>query len=334
MRKEKQGANRSRFVAASTAESDTVDTAPITDGQEIAASDKVIALKYAKHDKLLLRKHTIFNEKWLHDRIADDPSILGLGEVRVLDRERAIQGGGRLDLLLLDEDNNRRYEVEIQLGSTDPSHIIRCIEYWDVERRRYPGYEHVAILIAENITTRFLNVISLLTGSIPIIAIQLDALSFQNHLLLNFTQVLDQTELRIDDTEEVDEGGGQADRSYWEKRAGTALMTICDQVLQTIVDHSRSPQELNYLRGYMGLRSSGVVNNFIHMSPKPTKRLVHIYCRNSNASEWKIRLDQSGIPAGAKREGRLRISVTPEEFANKRELIREIVADTVKEFEA
>jgi hypothetical protein len=32
------------------------------------------------------------------------------------------------------------------LGATDESHIIRCIEYWDIERRRYPAYEHCAVL--------------------------------------------------------------------------------------------------------------------------------------------------------------------------------------------
>jgi hypothetical protein len=50
--------------------------------------------------------------------------------------------------------------------------LIRTIEYWDIERRRYPAYDHRAVLIAEDITTRFLNVITLFSGSIPIIAIQ------------------------------------------------------------------------------------------------------------------------------------------------------------------
>jgi hypothetical protein len=34
-----------------------------------------------------------------------------------------------LDLLLADQDLTTRYEVEIQLGATDASHIIRTIEY-------------------------------------------------------------------------------------------------------------------------------------------------------------------------------------------------------------
>ena len=42
-----------------------------------------------------------------------------------------------MDLLLQEADGSDRYEVEIQLGATDESHIIRTIEYWDIERKRY-----------------------------------------------------------------------------------------------------------------------------------------------------------------------------------------------------
>jgi hypothetical protein len=51
------------------------------------------------------------------------------------------------------------YEVEIMLGSTDESHIIRTIEYWDIEKRRFPSKDHKAVIVAEDITNRFFNVI-------------------------------------------------------------------------------------------------------------------------------------------------------------------------------
>jgi hypothetical protein len=114
--------------------------------------------KYIKHRKLLLKTHPDFNEKWVQERIAEDPSILGIGELIL--KERNQLGAGRLDLLFQDPDSNIRYEVEIQLGKTDESHIFRTIEYWDLERKRYPQYDHVAVLIAEDITSRFLNIVS------------------------------------------------------------------------------------------------------------------------------------------------------------------------------
>lgn len=290
-----------------------------------------MTLKYVQHQKITLRKHAEFNEAWLHDRIADDPAILGLGDVRVLDRERRLTGGGRLDMLLLDEDNNRRFEVEVMLGATDPSHIIRTIEYWDIERRRYPGYEHVAVLIAEDVTARFLNVMSLLSGSIPFIAIQLDALEVNEQILLNFVQVLDQTELRIDDTDD-DTGGGETTRQYWDQKAGKDLMRICDDVLSLINEAGRTPQEFNYLRGYMGLKSNNVVRNVLWLSPKPTKKIVHIGFRSTNASSWKDRFEEAGIPVPGHRKTKFRISVTREDFDLHRDLIREAIVEAVKEF--
>ncbi len=292
-----------------------------------------MSLEFIKHEKISLRQLPQFNEAWLHERISDDPSLLGIGDVRVLDRERPISGAGRLDLLLFDEDNNIRYEVEIMLGATDPSHIIRTIEYWDLERRRYPGYDHVAVLIAEDITTRFLNVMNLFSGNIPLIAIQLDALRVEEHLVLNFVHILDQTDLRVDDTDE-DTGGGEVDRDYWNQKAGSELMHICDEILNMINNFATTTQELNYLRGYIGLRSNGVVRNFIYLSPKPTKRYAHLTFSNSNAEQWKERFEEAGVPVNIKRKGRVRISVTPDEFAQNRDLIRQAVEETVKESEA
>jgi len=71
-------------------------------------------------------------EKWVQKQIADDPSVLGLGDLVLRDKERNQTGAGRLDILLQDPETLKRYEVEIQLGATDESHIIRTIEYWDI----------------------------------------------------------------------------------------------------------------------------------------------------------------------------------------------------------
>lgn len=94
-------------------------------------------LRYVKPEFISLRQHSELGEVWVHQRIAEDPSILGLGDLVLRDRERRQMAAGRLDLLLQDADTNHRYEVEVQLGPTDESHIIRTIEYWDIERKRW-----------------------------------------------------------------------------------------------------------------------------------------------------------------------------------------------------
>ena len=288
-------------------------------------------LTFTPHEKLSIKRYPNLNEAWLHDRICEDPTILGLGDVRVLDRERTLSGGGRLDLLLLDEDNNRRFEVEIMLGATDPSHIIRTIEYWDLERRRYPGYDHIAVLVAEDVTARFLNVMGLFAGSIPLVAIQLDALRVEDKVLLNFVQVLDQSELRVDDSDDEESGGGEVDRSYWNNQAGPDLMHLCEEVVSMINEFASRPQEMNFLRQYIGLRSNGVVKNFVYMSPKRTKRLVHLSFRNESSDDWKSRFEEAGVPVQSRRKGKFKISIGPRDLATHRDLVREAIADTVRE---
>ena len=111
------------------------------------------------------------DEYWLRDKIYADPSILGLGDLQAVMKEKTQSQGGRLDLLLKDDDDSM-YEVELQLGETDPSHIIRTIEYWDIEKKRWPSRGHKAVLVAEKITSRFFNVIQLLSKAVPIVGIQ------------------------------------------------------------------------------------------------------------------------------------------------------------------
>ncbi len=168
--------------------------------------------KLYKPEKINLVNHPVIKESWIQEQIAIDPSILGIGDLIMKDKERMQPRAGRLDLLLQDAESKRRYEVEIQLGKTDEAHIIRTIEYWDIERKRYPQYDHCAVIIAEDITSRFLNVISLFNGSVPLIAIQMNALKFGDDIALIFTKVLDEMPLGlVDDDEDVSEA---TDRAY------------------------------------------------------------------------------------------------------------------------
>src|SRR3990172_10432696 len=164
----------------------------------------MISLKYSKPERIWLKDHPELDERWLQDRIGEDPALLGLGDLVLKDRERPQPRAGRLDLLLQDAETNKRYEVEVQLGKTDEAHIIRTIEYWDIERKRYPQYDHTAVIVAEDITSRFLNVISLFNGSIPLVAIQMQALRAGDHVGLFFTTVVDQMALGLEEEDEGD----------------------------------------------------------------------------------------------------------------------------------
>lgn len=109
-----------------------------------------------------------FDEFWLQDQIYENPSCLGLGDLEALSRERRQASGGRLDILLKNPEDDSMYEVEVMLGETDETHIVRTIEYWDNEKRRWPQRQHYAVPVAEHINRRFFNVIHLLSnGATP-----------------------------------------------------------------------------------------------------------------------------------------------------------------------
>lgn len=203
-------------------------------------------------------------------------------------------------------------------------------EYWDLERRRYPAYEHVAVIIAEDITTRFLNVMAMMSGSIPMVAIQINALQVHEHVVLDFVQVLDLTELRSDDTDNDGGGGGTVERPYWDAKAGQQLMGVCDDLLAMVNEFASAPQEFNYLRNYMGLKSGGVVRNAVYVSPKSTRNLVNVDFRVENRDELKAKLEEAGVPVQNHRTHRLRLKLTPEDAREQAGLIREAVAAAVE----
>jgi hypothetical protein len=243
---------------------------------------------FVKTEIISLKKDPDLNEKWVQARIAEDPSIIGLGDLNLKDTERPQPSGGRLDLLLHDPESNRRYEVELQLGKSDESHIIRTIEYWDYQRKLYPQYEHCAVLIAEDITSRFLNVISLFNGNIPFIAIQMKALRVNDGISLFFTTVIDQLSLGTEeeDNQEI------VDRKYWESKGTKDSVKLADKVLNNI-DSIAPGYGLNYNKHYIGLAKDGVSQNFITFLPR--KKAMLVTFKHEKSEEIETILTESDL---------------------------------------
>lgn len=246
-------------------------------------------MEYVKLERIWLKNRSDLDEKWVQDRIDDDPSILGLGDLVVREKERKQPGAGRLDLLLEDSDGERRYEVEIQLGKTDESHIIRAIEYWDIERKRYPQYKHCAVLVAEDVTSRFLNVISLFNGEIPLIAIQFQALKVGENFTLVFTTVMGEL-VRGDDDEDNEQP--PADRTYWEKRSSKTTMQLADRLLEMVrgFDPALMP---NYTKFYIGLSKNAQRSGRIQFVPQKSRFRLRIFLEQSQDIDEK--LEQTGL---------------------------------------
>ena len=250
-----------------------------------------MAINYVKHEKISLKNNPEFNETQIQGIIANDPSILGLGDLILKDKERIQPHAGRLDLLLQDEDSTMRWEVEVQLGKTDESHIIRTIEYWDIEKKRYPQYDHCAVIIAEDITSRFLNVISLFHGAIPLIAIQMSAVKVGDNVSLIFTKVLDQTQIGLIDEDE--EESELTDRTYWEQLRGTKkTVSMADDALALI--NSFAPGlELKYNKFYIGLARDGQPDNFVIF--RPQRNAMRLELRIAKSDDVEKKIDAAGL---------------------------------------
>jgi len=277
---------------------------------------------YTPHERFSLKNHPDFSEKWVQDLIANDPAILGLGDLVLRDRERVQPRAGRLDLLLQDPETKRRYEVELQLGSTDEAHIIRTIEYWDIERKRYPQYDHCAVLIAEDITSRFLNVVSLFNGTIPLIAIQMQALKIGDSITLVFTTVMDELSRGYIDEDE-DAAAAPTDRAYWEKRRSKATVGLADQLL-TLLKELDPSLELKYNKFYIGLTKDGQPYNFIQFRPR--KNQIHFELNLPQSDDLDTKIEEAGLETLQydKRWGRYRLRLTKDDVKSKGIVLKEL----------
>jgi len=275
-----------------------------------------------------MKQHGDIAEADIQSLIAKDPGVLGLGSLSAVAREVILPGGGKLDVLLEDEEAGTRYEVEIQLGRTDPSHIIRVIEYWDLERKLYPQYDHIAVLVAEDITSRFLNVISLFNGVIPVVAVQMTAAEVDGRRTIFFTKVLDLTAL-----------GGKVPsvssppltREDFEKKASPETVGLCDKVLELAVEllPGEVSEDLDYRARVIRVeRKSGKPVAFCFPFKRKTRLAVPL--KRSTDTDEMLESSDLDVLSYNPKLNRYRVTLSPEgeqDWSAVRELLRRSIEE-------
>lgn len=277
---------------------------------------------YYRGERVSLR-NLGFDEKWLQDRIDEDPSILGLGDLSVLFKEKSQRPGGRLDFLLEDPETLIMYELEVMLGRLNESHIIRTIEYWDIERRRYPSRDHRAVIAAEEITQRFFNVIALFNQSIPIIALQLDAITVEDKVVLNFAKVLDIYEL----SEEDEPAGEVVDRSYWAKKSAPSIISIVDKCAAGLRD---AGCQLDLAFNKSRITFSGPDRQFAWFRPRKNHcHMITLPLQENPLEDSRVQaLEAAGMSVGERKRGRLGIQINPEQMEDNGSLVVDLLRAT------
>jgi hypothetical protein len=229
------------------------------------------------------------DEYWLRYKIFENPTILGLGELQAVLKEKSQAQGGRLDLLLKNPEDDSMFEVELQLGATDESHIIRTIEYWDNEKRRWPKRSHTAVLVAEKITSRFFNVVHLLSFGVPIIGIQANIVQAGDEKGLHFTKVIDSYE-----EPEDEEGTPQEsfDEKHWVENYPAALE--CIRWYKAILERLYGEVPIKYFDSYVSLQVGGIARVWAN-SRKNDRVLIEMKYGEKNFQEAADQLNKEGV---------------------------------------
>jgi len=124
-------------------------------------------------------------------------------------------------------------------------------------RERYPSLDHCAVIVAEEITARFFNVIRLLNRAVPIIAIQLSAFQFGDEVVLQFIRVLDIYD-EVSGEPEEEEGAELVDRGYWEKKSRPESLAVVESI-KALTPTTKGEPKLTYNKHHIALRTSGSI---------------------------------------------------------------------------
>ena len=125
-------------------------------------------------------------EQSLVERINEDPIVLGLGD---LDLKRASWRSRQISLLPESPAELVLFVVELHLGPTDDCHVIRVIERWLTERKRQRTKRCSAVLVAERIAPRYVNILALISRAVPLLALQMEPSACTEGTALRFRPV-------------------------------------------------------------------------------------------------------------------------------------------------
>ena len=182
------------------------------------------------------------------------------------------------------------------------------------------------MLIAEDVAARFLNVISLFSGTVPFVAIRVNGLMVEGKLVLNFAKVLDSRALRKDETTELKERA-VTDRSFWISKASPSTVELAEKCVSIINQVAQANRKPTYTRYYIGLNDGVRAGNFVTFRPK--RSFLNLQFEALSPREpWLKRLQDCGLDSDMKDED-LRVTLTPKDFEDNKGLLTELLQEAV-----
>lgn len=194
-----------------------------------------------------------YDEQWLQDWLAADPSRLGLGELTIIDQEQNQSHGGLLDLLAVDRGSDTYYSVEVQLGEIDAAHSFRVFDYWARNRIRIQDKTHVAVLMAESAGGRFRTALDALAESVPLIVIELRCWQGDSEALLIPEIVVANSSLDLSDTPAA-ASAEERTEADWRQEATPEAWTFKDEFVHWVTENLGQVRVDYKPKSYVGVR--------------------------------------------------------------------------------
>jgi predicted transport protein len=311
------------------------------------------------------KDHKIITEKIIQDIIADRPEILGLGEgLTLVGKEMNQKKAGRIDLLFQENKSKKIYEVEIQLGKLNESHLLRAVGYWNIERKKSPDYEHSAVVIAEVVESRMLDLIELYKENVSIIVLQMTAYKIENEICLTFKRKENKRNITDDDNKDNAvnyeyKPFKEWDRQYWENKVSEKELMAVDKI-HSFLKEIDSNIRINYTEKYIGFKkkfdnfvfivirctpiSKSVLkqssetetkikveeesDSFVFIEIKQDTLILKLALEKS--SETETRIEKAGLNLGnySKKRGEYPIKITKDDIKNKESTLKKLLKQT------
>jgi hypothetical protein len=165
--------------------------------------------------------------------------------------------------------------------------------------------------------------VALFNGTIPLIALQMQALKVGGHTTLIFTKVMDELSRGVVDEDE-DAEAAPTDRTHWEKRGTKATVQLADGLLDIAREIDPS-LELKYNKFYIGFSKEGQPFNFAIFRPR--KSTINCEIKLPRAEEIDAKIEQAGLEAleYSTRWGQYRFSLHKGDIIKSRELLKELM---------
>jgi hypothetical protein len=172
-------------------------------------------------------------------------------------------------------------------------------------------------------------VISLFNGTIPMMALQLNALQLNDRIILDFVRVLDEITPGGVEEEELSERE-PTDRSYWEQKGSEHSLVLADECLGLLKEFDNS-LALTYNKYYIGLRQGNRANNFAVFKAKKKFLRVEVRVKDLEAAREDLKTADFEVIGIDKRWGAVRFMINEGEIRAHKEALKNVFLKAYKE---